>query len=87
MNINDFDINRSYWIVSGETSRVWSVPDGRYVTEWPEGIFLARAGSELDLSNLLRGSGLPGPVEPDPTDKERLEAAETIIDLLLMEGE
>ena len=86
MNINDFDINQSYWIVSGDTSRAWSVPDGRYVTEWPNTGFVMRAGSEQTLSNLLRGSGLPGPFPPDPTDKERLEAAETIIDLLL-EGE
>jgi len=75
------------WRVKSDPGRVWDPSDQRYLDNWPADARIIEVESETALANYLRQLNLIGPVQPDPTTEERVEAAETIIDLLLMEGE
>lgn len=75
-----------YWVIESDRSRAWSITDNQYVDQWLADLEQL-APSEQDLADFLHIYGLPGPVPPSPTEKDRLEAMELIIDLGLMEGE
>jgi hypothetical protein len=81
-------IFESYWQIVGQ-EKIWSTSQGKYInpSEMISGRVTLRADSEQYVTEYLGAFGIPGPVPPNATDRERLAAAETIIDLLLMEGE
>jgi hypothetical protein len=81
-------IFESYWQIVAQ-EKIWSSSQMKYIdhSEMISGRVTLRADSEQDVTEYLGAFGIPGPVPPSATDKERLEAAETIIELLLMEGE
>lgn len=51
-----------FWIVGGDTSRgAWSSAARAYVRDWPPEA-VTRIASEAELSDVLRGYGLRGPI-------------------------
>jgi hypothetical protein len=56
-----FNLHDWFWIVGGDESRAWSSAAGGYVSEYPTDR-LTRIESEEELSDVLRGYGLPDPV-------------------------
>ena len=50
-----------FWVIGGDTSRVWSSAAGAYVTEWPDDR-VTRITTEDALCGVLRTYGLPCPL-------------------------
>lgn len=76
----EFDPYDWFWVVGDGDARLWSSIAGAYVATLPAGAGVTRIASEAELTDVLRGFGLPGPA---PTVEDvKAEAARRILAIM-----
>lgn len=73
-----FNVNDWYWIVGDDTSRLWSSKTNNWVSSAPEGAGITYIDTDYNLSVVLAGAGLIGPV-PIPPSQVPMWAVRTVL--------